>query len=367
VVSGRSRPRRPGAIDWLLRHGKEGLTPRPLDWGKTAELAKIDEEMQQRALPGIGASTVGSLGAPLGQGPLLAAAALTPERTRWHDPDGMRGWYVNGQGQTMVLAPDPPPFLMGSPKDEPDRWDSETLHRVRIGRSFAVASKPVTVAQWRQFLKDRPKAPQNWNTNSSPQPDCPINGMSWYMAAQYCNWLSEQEGIPRDQWCYPDDKEIRNGMKPFPDYLKRTGYRLATEAEWEYACRYGAESSRYYGSSEELLPRYAWYLDNSRDRVRKTRSRTWPVGQKRPNDLGLFDMHGNLFTWLQDVSDAYPDETLNIDKEDLSPIEDDQSRVLRGGSFDDRPVYVRSAFRHYLRPESRNLNFVGLRVARTYH
>jgi formylglycine-generating enzyme required for sulfatase activity len=316
-----------GAVDWLLRHGQEGPAARPLDWGQAAELAKIDGELKRR------------------------------------DPDGKRGWYVNGQGQTMVLVPGPLEFRMGSPQDEEGRRPDEALHRRRIGRRFAVAGTPVTVEQWRQFLKDRPRAPSNYDVNASPQPDCPINGVTWYMAAQYCNWLSEKEGIPPDQWCYPGDKDVKDGMKPFPDYLQRTGYRLPTEAEWECACRAGATSSRSYGSSEELLSRYAWHLDNSRDRVRKT-GRTWPVGQKRPNDLGLFDMHGGVFTWAQDGYRDYPWGAPVEDKEDIKTIKDGEIRVLRGGSYDIRPEVVRSAFRHFNRPEIRGIS-MGLRVART--
>jgi formylglycine-generating enzyme required for sulfatase activity len=178
------------------------------------------------------------------------------------------------------------------------------------------------------------------------------------MAAQYCNWLSEQEGIPPDQWCYPDHKEIKDGMKPLPGYLRRTGYRLPTEAEWEYACRAGTLSSRGYGSSDELLPRYAWYIHNAQDR-------TWPVGQKRPNDLGLFDMHGNLWTWVQDAWAVYPRGDLTEDKEDMRPFEDRNARVLRGGSFIVQPLGVRSACRFNGGADSRDY-YVGLRVARTY-
>jgi hypothetical protein len=219
-----------GAIDWLLRHAKEGPASRPLDWGVAAQLRKIDEGLKRR------------------------------------DPDGKRGWYVNGQGQTMVLVPGPVVFRMGSLADEPGHQDWERLHRRRVGRSYALASKAVTVEQFQRFLKDRPDVPKDYAEEYSPQPECPINGVSWYMAARYCNWLSEKEGIPEDQWCYPRHREIKEGMKPYPDYLKRTGYRLATEAEWEHACRAGAVSSRSYGSSVELLPRYAWYQANSQDR-----------------------------------------------------------------------------------------------------
>jgi formylglycine-generating enzyme required for sulfatase activity len=77
------------------------------------------------------------------------------------------------------------------------------------------------------------------------------------------------------------------------DWLSRRGYRLPTEAEWEYASRAGTVTSYYFGESRELLGRYAWYLDNSEER-------SWPVGSLLPNALGLFDMHGNVFNWCQD-------------------------------------------------------------------
>ncbi len=83
------------------------------------------------------------------------------------------------------------------------------------------------------------------------------------------------------------------------NYLSLTGYRLPTEAEMEYACRAGAVTSRYYGETEELLAKYGWYLQNSKER-------TWPVGSKKPNDLGLFDMHGNVYTGARRATRTIP-------------------------------------------------------------
>jgi serine/threonine protein kinase/formylglycine-generating enzyme required for sulfatase activity len=312
-----------GAIDWLLRHSKEGPEARPVDWGQAAELQKIDQELRRR------------------------------------DPDGVRGWYVNQQGQTLVLLRGPVEFRMGSPADEPGHFDVERLHWRQIGRSYAIASKAVTKAQFQRFLQDRPDVrPPNTKAYGS-EGDCPISGVPWYMAAQYCNWLSEQEGIPEAHWCYPSHASIKDGMKPFPDYLQRQGYRLPTEAEWEYACRAGATTSRSYGSSLELLGRHAWYQQTSQER-------TWPVGQKRPNDLGLFDMHGNVWTWVQDGAFTYPPGPGPVeDKEDIRNLEDRVNRALRGGSFSDHVLTVRSAQRNNSRPDNPNF-LVGLRVARTY-
>jgi formylglycine-generating enzyme required for sulfatase activity len=144
-------------------------------------------------------------------------------------------------------------------------------------------------------------------------------------------------------------------MRPAPNYLKRTGYRLPTEAEWEFGNRAGASTSRYYGSSVELLPRYAWYSGNSQDR-------TWPVGQKRPNDLGLFDMHGNVLTWCQDITFLYPSGLVK-DRENIRDVTDRFSRVLRGASFVYHVPHVRSAFRFDNRPANRSVT-CGVRVSR---
>jgi formylglycine-generating enzyme required for sulfatase activity len=180
------------------------------------------------------------------------------------------------------------------------------------------------------------------------------------LAAAYCNWLSEQEGIPKEQWCYERNKEgkFAEGMKLAPDYLKRTGYRLPTEAEWEYACRAGAVTSRYYGESEELLGKYGWYVSNADNR-------SWPVGSKKPNDLGLFDMHGNVWMWCQDRMKDYGLGQGVIDDNEDSLLVDARERVLRGGAIVVRASLVRSACRYGFVPSSVGF-YVGFRPARTF-
>src|SRR5262249_28088840 len=137
-------------------------------------------------------------------------------------PPGRRQWYVNGQGQTFVILRDRPEFRLGSPDYEAGRLPYEGLQRTRIPRSFAVATREVTVAEFQRFRKAHPRAEE-----LSPRPDGPINNVSWFDAAAYCNWLSAREGIPRDQWCYPEN--FGPGMKLPADCLARTGYRLPTE------------------------------------------------------------------------------------------------------------------------------------------
>lgn len=184
--------------------------------------------------------------------------------------------------------------------------------------------------------------------------------MTWFEAAQYCRWLSEQDGISEDQMCYPPVAQIGPGMKLPPNYLSRTGYRLPTEAEWEYTCRAGAITSRAYGSTDKLLGKYAWYHSNAKEQ-------TSPVGRLMPNDLGMFDMYGNASEWCQDRLLPYPAltrERVIEDREDSLLVVGDQPRVLRGGSIASPATELRSAFRTGLAPNSRG-NYVGFRIART--
>src|SRR5439155_12282800 len=124
--------------------------------------------------------------------------------------------------------------------------------------------------------------------------------VTWYEATAYCNWLSEMEGLPRGQWCYEPNAEgqFSTGMTIAPLAERRTGYRLPTETEWEYACRAGTATSRCYGDAVALLARYAWYSNTGEE--------TWaPVGQLLPNAFGLFDMHGNVPEWCQNLLKSY--------------------------------------------------------------
>jgi formylglycine-generating enzyme required for sulfatase activity len=320
-----------GGLDRLLRR-----------WGRADELARIDKELA-------------------GQAP----------------PTG-RGWYVNGQGQTYTIIRDPAPFRMGSTKaSDPDRDPLEVQHLRRIGRSFAIAAREVTVAEYARFLDANPDIVTRWDAGritpervgdwrghaqfkaEIPSADCAIGLVTWYEAARYCNWLSAREGLPEDQWCYP--KEIKPGMVLPPDYLERTGYRLPTEAEWEYACRAGAASSRPYGGSEAWLADYGWFLTNS--------GRTMhPTGQRRPNDLGLFDMLGNAYEWCSDPYREYPPADANkpiVDALVDAEFSDDVDRVLRGGPFPYTASYLRSARRSWVVPSYPSAG-LGIRPARTY-
>ncbi len=276
------------------------------------------------------------------------------------EPLGTKGWYVTRQGEhTMMILKPASEFLMGSPLSEEERYggpdnDGEALHRRVIDRTFAIASHEVTIAQFMAFRQSH-----DFNRVYSRESDAPANLVSWYDAAAYCNWLSQKENIPPDQWCYDPAQDFADGMRLDPDLLQRTGYRLPTEDEWEYACRAGALSSRYFGETESLLGEYAWYSKNSDSKGNR------PVGSFKPNDFGLFDMQGNIFEWCQNETTDYRNAQDNLTSHsDSQRLDDRVRRILRGGSFFNPASYVRSAYRNNQHPNVHNGNN-GFRPART--
>jgi formylglycine-generating enzyme required for sulfatase activity len=268
---------------------------------------------------------------------------------------------VNSQGQTFAVIEGQVEFDMGSPPTEPDRFSNETKHRVQIPRRFAIAAKEVTVGQYQSFLKETPEDDHAKNDQYSPDPNGPMNNVSWYDAAAYCNWLSRKENLPE---CYePNERgKYAAGMRIKSDALKLASYRLPTEAEWEYACRSGAATSRYYGSSIDLLERYARYYKGQD-------LRALPCGSLLPNDLGLADMLGNTWEWCQDPYMTHGTgrgQSVDHHIHNLELLTERTPRILRGGSFFYPPVLVRSAVRGRVAPADRSLLNGGFRPSRTY-
>ena len=268
------------------------------------------------------------------------------------DPPRDRDWYVNRHRQTFAVVRGPVTFGMGEP--------------VRV----AVMTTEVTVAQFRPFLEAlsqrQPVLPRLRNQNRYDwDNDCPKIRLDWFDAARYCNWLSSVEGVPKEQWCYIENQD---GTIAMPEhYLGRTGYRLPTEAEWEFACRAGAITNWPYGRDARdatiLLPSYAWSIADAGNR-------THPVGAKRPNDLGLFDMLGNAHEWCQDPFDTttyhIPEPgSPRVDREfPAGLVPEKTNRVLRGGWFHYAPDGLTATVRSwdwagYINTQD------GFRVART--
>jgi formylglycine-generating enzyme required for sulfatase activity len=261
---------------------------------------------------------------------------------------------------------------MGSPPTERGRSEDENQHQVRIARTFAIATKEVTVAQFGQFLDETPEFARRFRSATAERfgdpprlaltPESPQVAVSWYDVARYCNWLSAKAGIPKDQWVYPEDIDSERGMDLPADYLHRTGYRLPTEAEWEYAARAGTSSARHFGDDDKDLEKYVWYDGNSKD------AKSHPVGTLLPNQWGLYDMLGNVWEWTFDRRKPYPmGSVVTEDAEDIElHVSNDLARTRRGGSFSYDWRTVRSAHRGattYFPNQTRDS--VGFRVART--
>src|SRR5262249_28788229 len=151
--------------------------------------------------------------------------------SRLKDP-GQRRWSVNSQGQTFAIIEAPVEFRMGSPLTEPQRDFWERPHRRVIPRRFAIATKEVSVEQSHRFSKETPQfQPDGPGLEEySPKPNGAMVGVNWFAAAAYCNWLSEKEGLPKNQWCYlPNEQgEYDKGMKTPADVFQRQGYRMPT-------------------------------------------------------------------------------------------------------------------------------------------
>ncbi len=277
------------------------------------------------------------------------------------EPRKDRHWYHTSLGQKMIIFQGPLDFMMGSPCTGRKIYAHEPLHRRSIRRSFAIGATEVTVEQFRQFRQAVPSNDHYYSKMYSPESSCPQGSVTWYDAASFCRWLSEVEGVPEDQMCYPSMDDIQEGMTLPADFITRTGYRLPTEAEWEYACQAGSSVNRFYGRSADLMRDYAWCAVNSEDR-------TWPVASRLPNDFGLFDVYGNVHEWCQDTYAKYPVGNKGkaiVDRPSSDvPISPDMECMMRGGGYTSMPREIESAFRERSQPATRTSN-IGFRLART--
>jgi len=235
-------------------------------------------------------------------------------------PEDARTFTSPTLGAAFALIPSGT-FMMGSPNDESGRYDSENQHQVTISRPFYMQTTEVTQGQWQKVMGSNP------SQFSSCGNDCPVERVSWNDVQEFIRKLNSMEGTDR--------------------------YRLPTEAQWEYAARAGTTTRFYSGDKDDDLSRAGWYGGNSG-------SKTHPVSLKTLNAWGLYDMHGNVWEWVQDREGYYPAGNL-IDPEGPSS---GSFRVVRGGCWDVDTRVCRSAFRGYGGPGSR-VGDLGFRLLKT--
>jgi len=208
---------------------------------------------------------------------------------------------TNSIGMDFVYIP-PGKFVMGSPFDEPGRGKDENQKTVTIGSGFFMQTTEVTQAQWMALME---RNPSNFDECGG---DCPVESVSWSDVQEFIERLNKLEKTER--------------------------YRLPTEAEWEYATRSGNGGWFCFGNDPNRFPEYAWYKGNAE-------SHPHPVAQKKPNDWGLYDVHGNVWEWCQDKDGEY--------------------RLARGGSWYYPMRFARSANRFFAFQSDRNYT-IGFRL-----
>jgi formylglycine-generating enzyme required for sulfatase activity len=242
----------------------------------------------------------------------------------------------------------PGTFMMGSPANEKDRDNNETQHQVTLTKGFYMGVTEVTVGQWRPFVLETgykteaetsggayifidgawsQKAGYYWaNPGFIQTENDPVTCISWNDVEVFIKWLNEKEGTDK--------------------------YRLPMESEWEYACRAGSTGRFSFGDNESEIGEYAWHSGNA---VKKTH----PVATKKPNAFGLYDMHGNVWEWVQDWYGEYPSGSVIDPGEPLSG----SNRVNKGGGWYSVIGDLRSAIRSQFVPSSREYD-IGFRLAR---
>jgi formylglycine-generating enzyme required for sulfatase activity len=245
-----------------------------------------------------------------------------------------RNEIANTIGVKMALI-GPGSFMMGSTTGP---GDERPAHRVKLTKGFYMGVTEVTQKQWESVMPD--------NRSRYKGADRPVENVTLEDCVEFCKLLTQKE---RAQGKLPEGAE----------------YRLPTEAEWEYACRAGSEANYGFGDSETELGEYAWYRENS--------VRPQPVGTKKPNAWGLFDMHGNVWEWCSDWYGSYSagetEDPTGAPAPELGFPEFGRGhRVLRGGSWGSTAAYCRSAARNNCQgdnPKHYRLSGLGFRLVRT--
>jgi formylglycine-generating enzyme required for sulfatase activity len=284
---------------------------------------------------------------------------------------------VKAPGEWLVIRAGS--FMMGSPEGEVGRYDNEQQHRVTLTRDFLIQTTEVTQQQWRQLMKNNP------STFTGCGAECPVESVNWFDALAYSNALSRLEGLEE---CYDlsdctgqpgQGYECQTSKIRWRRGLDCEGYRLPTEAEWEYAARAGTKEATYNGNLDrrhlecqrgnKVLDAIGWFCGNHEVSYSgaadcsgwgSRHCGTHPVGEKQSNPWGLYDMFGNVWEWSWDRYAVYP----SGDVTDPVQRRAGSDRVVRGGSWYFLARYTRAAARNRHAPGNRSLD-LGVRVVRS--
>ena len=243
-------------------------------------------------------------------------------------PDNGMETITNSIGMKMVLIPKGT-FQMGSPRTENGRRKDETQHQVTISKDYHLGVTEVTQGQYEKVMGTNPSKFQNQVILNKDSSMYPVEKVTWEDAVEFCKKLSD----------LPEEKKAGRV------------YRLPTEAQWEYACRAGSKTAYSFGESSKSLGDYAWFDGNSNNQ-------THPVGEKKSNAWGLYDMHGNVWEWCSDWYGDYPKGAVS---DPVGPREG-LVCVVRGGGYRGEAALCRSADRVLLNPSYRD-DYIGFRVA----
>ena len=232
---------------------------------------------------------------------------------------------TNSIGMELVLIPKGT-FQMGSPIEEVGVYSDAAQHQVTISGDYYLGVTEVTQGQYEKVIGTNPSYFQG-NENKGSRSNHPVEEVSWEDAVEFCKKLSD----------LPEEKSAGRV------------YQLPTEAQWEYACRAGSKSAYSFGESSKSLGDYAWFGNNN--------GQTHPVGEKKANAWGLYDMHGNVWEWCSDWYDEYPKGAVS----DPTGPKKGSDRVRRGGGWSIEAAGCRSAHRCRYAPRFRGR--LGFRVA----
>jgi formylglycine-generating enzyme required for sulfatase activity/predicted Ser/Thr protein kinase len=300
--------------------------------------------------------------------PTAAETAAKSIQQQWAQRLKTQVIWTNSLGIEFALIP-PGEFRMGSPRSEAGHRGNEQQHRVRITKPFYLGVYPVTQSDFKKEMGRNP----SWFANSGGPTEAetgvdtlryPVEMVTWYDAVEFCNTLSEKDGLKPYYRIADIERHVDGWIKEAKVTVEPSGgYRLPTEAQWEYACRAGTTTPFNFGRANNGIESNCnGTAPYGTQEPGPALGRPVPVGSYRPNAFGLYDMHGNVWQWCWDLyDDGYYTNSPKLDP--AGPLAG-SSRVLRGGSWLDPAINVRSASRYVGAPPDLQRGYIGFRVAR---